>query len=59
VYRKRDNGHVPAAMQLHGVLKRLFEYAVELQLVTINAAAMVAESQFNASVGEWVDSLKC
>jgi hypothetical protein len=40
-------------------LKRLFEYAVELQLVTINAAAMVAESQFNASVGEWVDSLKC
>jgi integrase len=43
VYRKRDNGRVASAMHLHGVLKRLFEYAVELQLVTINPAAMVAK----------------
>ncbi len=42
VYRKRDNGQVAAAIQLHGVLKRLFEYAIELQLVTVNPAAMVA-----------------
>jgi integrase len=43
VYRKRDNGRIASAMHLHGVLKRLFEYAVELQLVTINPAAMVAK----------------
>jgi len=42
VYRKRDHGHVPAAMQLRGVLKRMFEYAIELQLVSSNPAAMVA-----------------
>jgi integrase len=42
VYRKRDQGHIPAAMQLRGVVKRMFDYAVELQLVTVNPAAMVA-----------------
>ncbi|MGC2402484.1 MAG: site-specific integrase, partial [Acidobacteriaceae bacterium] len=31
-----------AAIQLRGVIKRLFDYAIELQLVTINPAAMVA-----------------
>jgi integrase len=42
VYRKRDQGRIPAAMQLRGVVKRMFEYAIELQLVTVNPAAMVA-----------------
>jgi integrase len=42
VYRKRDNGRIAAAMQLRNVLKRMFDYALELQLVTINPAAMVA-----------------
>jgi integrase len=42
VYRKRDNGQVAAAIQLRGVLKRLFDYAIETRLVTINPAAMVA-----------------
>ena len=42
VYRKRDKGHVPAAMQLRGLIKRMFDYAIELQLVTSNPAAMVA-----------------
>jgi integrase len=42
VYRKRDNGQVQAAIQLRGVIKRLFDYAIETQLVTINPAAMVA-----------------
>ena len=42
VYRKRDNGRVPAAMQLRNVIKQIFAYAIETQLVTINPAAMVA-----------------
>lgn len=42
VYRKRDNGHVQAAIQLRGIIKRLFDYAIETQLVTINPATMVA-----------------
>jgi integrase len=42
VYRKRDNGHVAAAIQLRGTIKRLFDYAIERRLVTLNPAAMVA-----------------
>jgi integrase len=42
VYRKRDNGRIAAAMQLRNVLKQMFDYALELQLVTLNPAAMVA-----------------
>lgn len=42
VYRKRDNGQVQAAIQLRGVLKRIFDYALELRLATLNPAAMVA-----------------
>lgn len=42
VYRKRDNGRVAAAIQLRGVIKQMFDYAVEVQLVTMNPAAMVA-----------------
>ena len=42
VYRKRDNGQVAAAIQLRGVIKRMYDYAVETHLVTTNPAAMVA-----------------
>jgi len=42
VYRKRDNGQVAAAIQLRGTIKRMFDYAIETRLVTINPAAMVA-----------------
>jgi len=42
VYRKRDNGQVAAAIQLRGVIKQMFDYAIETQLATINPAAMVA-----------------
>jgi integrase len=42
VYRKRDNGQVAAAIQLRGVMKRMFDYAIEIQLVTTNPASMVA-----------------
>jgi integrase len=42
VYRKRDNGRVAAAMQLRGVMKQLFDYALEVQQVSMNPAAMVA-----------------
>jgi integrase len=42
VYRKRDNGHVQAALQLRNVIKQIFDYAIETQLVTINPAMMVA-----------------
>ena len=42
VYRKRDNGRVQAAMQLRNVIKQMFSYAIETQLVTVNPAVMVA-----------------
>jgi integrase len=42
VYRKRDNGRIAAAMQLRNVIKQMFDYAVEVQMVTINPAVMVA-----------------
>ena len=42
VYRKRDNGRVQAAMQLRNVIKQIFDYAIETQLVPINPAVMVA-----------------
>jgi integrase len=42
VYRKRDQGLIPSAVQLRGIVKRMFDYAIELQLVTANPAAMVA-----------------
>ena len=42
VYRKRDNGQVQAAIQLRGVIKRMFDYAIETRLVAVNPAAMVA-----------------
>lgn len=42
VYRKRDNGHIAAAIQLRSVIKQIFDYAIETQLLTINPAVMVA-----------------
>ena len=42
VYRKRDNGQVAAAIQLRSVIKQIFDYAIETQLVTVNPAVMVA-----------------
>ena len=42
VYRKRDNGRVAAAMQLRGVIKQMFDYALGVQQATMNPAAMVA-----------------
>ena len=42
VYRKRDGGQVSAAIQLRGMIKQMFDYAIETRLVTINPAAMVA-----------------
>ena len=42
VYRKRDNGQVAAAIQLRGVIKRMYDYGIETRLVTVNPAAMVA-----------------
>jgi hypothetical protein len=35
VYRKRDNGRVQAAMQLRNVIKLIFDYAIEIQLVSL------------------------
>jgi integrase len=42
VYRKRDGGQVAAAIQLRGMIKQMFDYAIETRLVTANPAAMVA-----------------
>jgi integrase len=42
VYPKRDGGHPSAAICLRNTIKRMYDYAVELQLAAINPAAMVA-----------------
>jgi integrase len=42
VYRKRDSGRVQAAIAILRTIRRMFDYAVELQLVTVNPAAKVA-----------------
>jgi hypothetical protein len=42
IYKKRDKGRISVALHLRAVLKQLFDYALELQLVTLNPAAMVA-----------------
>lgn len=42
VYRKRDHGLPAAGVALRGILKRMFDYAVERQLVDVNPAAQVA-----------------
>jgi integrase len=42
VYRKRDGGKVQAAIAILRTIRRMFDYAVELQLVTVNPAARVA-----------------
>ncbi len=42
VYRKRDHGRIAAAIAIRRVLKQLFDYALELQLVPMNPATQVA-----------------
>ena len=42
VYRKRDGGHPSAAIHLLNTIKRMYDYAIEVQLVLINPATMVA-----------------
>ncbi|HEY1894847.1 MAG TPA: integrase family protein, partial [Terracidiphilus sp.] len=42
VYRKRDHGRTAAAMRIRMVIKQVFDYAIEKQLITSNPAAMVA-----------------
>lgn len=42
VYRKRDNGRPAAAMRIRMVLKQIFGYAIELQLVPMDPTSMVA-----------------
>lgn len=41
VYRKRDNGRPAAAIKLHGVLKRFFEYAHDQRLIPENPVKRV------------------
>lgn len=42
VHRKRDNGRVQTAMQLRNVIKQIFDYGIEIQLVRINPTVIVA-----------------
>jgi len=42
VYRKRDHGRTAAAMRIRMVIKQVFDYAIEKQLVSSNPASMVA-----------------
>jgi integrase len=42
VYRKKNNGHSATALRLRSAIKRMYDYAVERRLATINPATMVA-----------------
>jgi len=42
VYRKKDNGHPATALRLRSAIKRMYDYAVERRLTTMNPATMVA-----------------
>ena len=42
VYRKKNNGHPATALRLRSAIKRMYDYAVERRLTTINPATMVA-----------------
>ncbi len=42
VYKKRDEGHETAALMLRQNLKLVFDYAINLQLIPMNPATMVA-----------------
>jgi integrase len=50
VYRKRDGGHPSAAIHLRNTIKRMYDYAIELRLVLINPAAMVATKYIGKAV---------
>ena len=50
VYRKRDGGHPAAAIQLRSAIKRMYDYAIERRLVTINPATMVATRYIGKAV---------
>jgi integrase len=50
VYRKRDGGHPSAAIHLRNTIKRMYDYAIELRLVLINPAAMVATKYVGKAV---------
>jgi integrase len=50
VYRKRDGGHPSAAIHLRNAIKRMYDYAIELRLVLINPAAMVATKYVGKAV---------
>jgi integrase len=42
VYRKRDHGLPAAGVALRGILKRMFDYAIETHLIELNPASQVA-----------------
>ncbi len=42
VYCKRDNGRIASALRIRSVIRSMFAYAIEKQLVESNPAAMVA-----------------
>ncbi len=50
VYRKRDGGHPAAAMHLRGTIKRMYDYAIEKQIIAVNPAAMVAPKYIGKAV---------
>jgi|ERR1035437_3183758 hypothetical protein len=50
VYRKRDGGHPAAAIHMRNTIKRMYDYAVEQHLVTINPATMVATKYIGRAV---------
>jgi integrase len=50
VYPIRDGGHPVQAMKVRDAAKRMYQYAIELNLATINPAAMVATRYIGRAV---------
>lgn len=49
IYARRDEGHEQAALALRNVLKRLWDYAIELEITDVNPAALI-KAKFVAQV---------
>lgn len=49
IYAKRDEGHEQAALAIRNLLKRLWDYAIELEMTDVNPAALI-KAKFVAQV---------
>jgi hypothetical protein len=48
VFRKRDNGFEAAAAQIRNLFKRLFDYAITCQIVSLNPAHATPDALYHS-----------